>query len=129
VVRAVQDGGIVASAIAPVTGAEATVRYLLGPRENVPGLAFELTTVNGRVGLISRDTARRPLAAMGMEGGGGRIGCIWAIRKPNRLTRWSQTWLARKDGQRVWGGRTMPEVHADPVLSSRNRETNADEAP
>ncbi|WP_420112446.1 RNA polymerase sigma factor SigJ [Pseudactinotalea sp.] len=82
-------GGLVAAATAPVTGAEEIARYLVDLRANVPGLAFEMTTVNGQPGLISRESAERPSAVMAVEVVGGRVARIWAIRNPQKLTGWT----------------------------------------
>jgi hypothetical protein len=81
-------GGLVRAAIAPIQGAEAIARYLLGLYQMLPDLTFQLTTVNGRAGLVAEDAAGHALAVASVAISDGLIERIWVIRNPGKITGW-----------------------------------------
>lgn len=85
---AVADGGGLASATPrPVVGAEAVAKLLFGLAERHPGVVLQLTTVNGRAGLVVRE-GEQPIAVVSFDVVAGRIQRIWAMRNPRKLTGW-----------------------------------------
>ncbi|HEU4808309.1 MAG TPA: RNA polymerase sigma factor SigJ [Homoserinimonas sp.] len=82
-------GGLVSAAITPIEGAEQIARYLLGLYQRQLDLAFQLTTVNGRAGLVARDEAGHVLAVASVAIAHGLIERIWVTRNPGKLTGWS----------------------------------------
>lgn len=82
-------GGLAASAVTPLLGAETIGRYLLGLLHQRSDLTFEVTDVNGQAGLRGRDGDGRTVVVMAMAVSVGRIERIWAIRNPRKLTGWS----------------------------------------
>lgn len=82
-------GGLVRAAIEPIEGAETIARYLLGLYQLKPDLRFDITTVNGRAGLVGRDEAGQTLAVASVAIARGLIERIWIIRNPGKLTGWS----------------------------------------
>lgn len=82
-------GGLAASAVAPLLGAESIARYLLVLLEQRHDLIFEVTDVNGQAGLRGRDGDGHTVVVMAMACSVGRIERIWAIRNPRKLTGWS----------------------------------------
>ncbi|WP_417562588.1 RNA polymerase sigma factor SigJ [Microbacterium sp.] len=89
-VLAIPDGGgRVRSATQPLRGAESIARYLLQLYRLQPGLAFDLTTVNGQAGLVGRDHTGRTLAIAAVDVAHGRIRTLWITRNPDKLTLWS----------------------------------------
>jgi RNA polymerase sigma-70 factor (ECF subfamily) len=82
-------GGLVSAAIEPVVGAERIARYLLHLYELQPDLSFQLTTVNGRAGLVGRDGEGRALAVAAIAIAEGVIERIWVIRNPGKLSGWA----------------------------------------
>jgi RNA polymerase sigma factor (sigma-70 family) len=87
---AVPDGGgLVQAAIEPLVGAETIARYFLGLYELLPDLTFELTTVNGRSGLVVQDGVGQALAVASVAIAHGRVGRIWIVRNPVKLGGWA----------------------------------------
>jgi RNA polymerase sigma-70 factor (ECF subfamily) len=87
---AVPDGGgLVQAAIEPLVGAETIARYFLGLYGLLPNLTFELTTVNGRSGLVVQDGVGQALAVASVAIAHGRIGRIWIVRNPVKLGGWA----------------------------------------
>jgi RNA polymerase sigma factor (sigma-70 family) len=82
-------GGLVQAAIEPIVGAETIARYFLGLYQLLPDLTFELTTVNGRAGLVVQDGAGRALAVASVAIAHGRIERIWIVRNPAKLGGWA----------------------------------------
>jgi RNA polymerase sigma factor (sigma-70 family) len=82
-------GGVVRAAIEPIVGAEMIARYFLGLTQMLPGLTFELTTVNGLAGLVIQDDAGRALAVASVGVAHGRVERIWVVRNPGKLTGWA----------------------------------------
>ncbi|MCU1509804.1 MAG: polymerase sigma factor SigJ [Glaciihabitans sp.] len=86
---AVPDGGgVVAAAIEPIEGAERIARYLLDLYSRQSDLAFHLTTVNGRPGLVGRNHAGDVLAVASIAISQGRISQLWVTRNPEKLGSW-----------------------------------------
>ncbi|MFE6866748.1 RNA polymerase sigma factor SigJ [Kitasatospora sp. NPDC057692] len=82
-------GGLVGAATRPVEGGARIARYLVLMAEKAPGLVLLERTVNGRPGLVAqRDGATATVAALDLSGE-GRIIRIWAVRNPEKLTRWT----------------------------------------
>lgn len=81
-------GGIVRAIVEPVVGAESVARHVLGLFELQPDLRFDLADVNGRAGLIARDGVGRTLAVASVAVARGVVERIWAVRNPEKLTRW-----------------------------------------
>jgi RNA polymerase sigma factor (sigma-70 family) len=81
-------GGLVNAAIEPIRGAETIARYLLNLYQLKPDLTFQLTTVNGRTGLVGRDGAGETLAVASVSIANGLIEQIWVIRNPAKLVGW-----------------------------------------
>jgi RNA polymerase sigma-70 factor (ECF subfamily) len=86
---AVPDGGgVVTAAIEPIEGAETIARYLLDLYSRQTDLAFHLTTVNGRSGLVLRNHAGETLAVASVAISHGRIHRLWVTRNPDKLRGW-----------------------------------------
>jgi RNA polymerase sigma-70 factor (ECF subfamily) len=82
-------GGIVAASLERIEGAETIARYFLALHELQPDLNFQLTTVNGRVGLVGQDAAGTALAVASVAITQGLIDQIWVIRNPEKLAGWT----------------------------------------
>ncbi|MER8188340.1 RNA polymerase sigma factor SigJ [Kitasatospora sp. NPDC094015] len=81
-------GGLAAAVLHPVEGGERIARYLVLMAEKAPGLTLLERTVNGLPGLVAqRDGVTATVAAFGLAD--GRITRIWAVRNPEKLTRWT----------------------------------------
>lgn len=85
---AVADGGGVASAILePIVGAGAIARFFVDLRQRAPDLSVGEHVVNGQPGLVARlDGVIVTVFAFQVTN--GRIGRIFAMRNPEKLTRW-----------------------------------------
>jgi RNA polymerase sigma factor (sigma-70 family) len=81
-------GGLVNATIKRIEGADEIARYLLGLYQLQPDLIFQITTVNGRAGLVGRDEAGRALAVASVAIANGLIERIWVIRNPEKLVGW-----------------------------------------
>jgi RNA polymerase sigma-70 factor (ECF subfamily) len=81
-------GGLVNATIKRIEGADKIARYLLGLYQLQPDLIFQITTVNGRAGLVGRDEAGRALAVASVAIANGLIERIWVIRNPEKLVGW-----------------------------------------
>jgi RNA polymerase sigma-70 factor (ECF subfamily) len=83
------DGGGLAGANAlPVEGGERIARYLAHFVDRVPGLVLELRPVNGQPGLVARHAGTAVSVAAFAFTADGRIGEIFAVRNPEKLTAW-----------------------------------------
>jgi RNA polymerase sigma-70 factor (ECF subfamily) len=82
-------GGVVSASLVSLEGAETIARYLLGLYQRQPDLNFQLTTVNGRAGLVGRDAAGTALAVASVAITQGLIEQIWVIRNPEKLAGWA----------------------------------------
>ena len=82
-------GGRVPSTLLRIEGAETIARYLLALYERQPDLSFQLTTVNGRAGLVGRDAAGTALAVASVAITQGLIQQIWVMRNPEKLAGWA----------------------------------------
>ncbi|WP_380286303.1 RNA polymerase sigma factor SigJ [Kitasatospora purpeofusca] len=81
-------GGLVGAALRPVEGGARIARYLVLLAEKAPGLTLLERTVNGLPGLVAqRDGVTATVAALDLAD--GRITRIWAVRNPEKLTRWT----------------------------------------
>ncbi|MET7328868.1 hypothetical protein [Nonomuraea sp. NPDC005650] len=80
---------MVGATLRPVHGADAIARLLLGVRRRQPDLTIEPATVNGQAGLVARDGAGRTLAVVSVTIAGGLVDRVWAVRNPEKLTRWT----------------------------------------
>ena len=81
-------GGVVAASLERIEGAETIARYFLALHERQPDLNFQLTSVNGQVGLVGQDAAGTALAVASVAITQGRIEQIWVIRNPEKLAGW-----------------------------------------
>ncbi|GAA3036600.1 RNA polymerase sigma factor SigJ [Kitasatospora albolonga] len=80
-------GGLVPSALHPVTGADAIARLVLAIADRTPGQTLREGSVNGRPGLVALlDGSAVTVAAFAVED--GRITRIWAVRNPEKLGPW-----------------------------------------
>ncbi|NUT96784.1 MAG: RNA polymerase sigma factor SigJ [Saccharothrix sp.] len=80
-------GGVVRAALRPIHGGDRIARYLLG---QTSALTILERTVNGLPGLVAQlDGVTVTVAAFDVTG--DRIGRIWAVRNPAKLTRWQST--------------------------------------
>jgi len=82
-------GGLVNATIERIEGADKIARYLLHLYQLQPDLIFQITTVNGRAGLVGRDEAGHALAVASVAIAHGLIERIWVIRNPEKLVGWS----------------------------------------
>ena len=82
-------GGRVPASLVQIEGAETIARYLLALYERQPDLSFQLTTVNGRAGLVGRDAAGTALAVASVAITQGLIQQIWVMRNPEKLAGWA----------------------------------------
>jgi RNA polymerase sigma-70 factor (ECF subfamily) len=85
VVWVADGGGVVPSAIRPLSGAKTVARQLARFTEFAPGARVELTWLNGAPALrIDPDGELDTAVSLSVEG--GRITGIYAIRNPHKLT-------------------------------------------
>ncbi|SJN08541.1 putative sigma factor [Leucobacter sp. 7(1)] len=83
----VDGGGAVSAALAPIHGARKVAEFFAGAHTRAPGLVTHEAIVGGEPGLVA--TAQgRTVAAMGFEIRSERITAVWALRNPDKLTRW-----------------------------------------
>lgn len=80
-------GGLVSAALEPIHGAAAIADFFVGVFDRQPDLIVQQTRVNGQPGLVAH-AGQHPLAVVAFEVAGGRIGHIWAVRNPEKLTAW-----------------------------------------
>ncbi|MGW1107823.1 RNA polymerase sigma factor SigJ [Streptomyces sp. NPDC002540] len=82
-------GGLVGAALRPVEGSERIAQYLIHIAGKAPGLTLLERTVNGRPGLVAQHAGvTMTVAAFSLTG--GRITRIWAVRNPEKLSRWTE---------------------------------------
>lgn len=84
----VTDGGGVVHALpAPLTGAEAVAGFLAETVRRLPDLRLTVTLVNGEPGIVVEHDGDL-LAVATFEVVAGKIGHVWAMRNPEKLTAW-----------------------------------------
>jgi RNA polymerase sigma-70 factor (ECF subfamily) len=84
----VTDGGGVVHALpAPLTGAEAVAGFMAQTVRRLPGIRLTMTKVNGEPGIVAEHDGEL-LAVATFEVVDGRIGHVWAMRNPEKLTAW-----------------------------------------
>ena len=89
-VTLVTDGGGVVNALpAPLTGAEAVARFLTETRQRQPGMRLSITQANGELGVLA-ELGGSVLAVSTFAVIDGRIGHVWAMRNPQKLTAWQE---------------------------------------
>ncbi|MFB6712382.1 RNA polymerase sigma factor SigJ [Streptomyces sp. NPDC056237] len=82
-------GGLVGAVLRPVEGSERIAQYLIHIAGKAPGLTLLERTVNGRPGLVAQHAGvTMTVAAFSLTG--GRITRIWAVRNPEKLSRWTE---------------------------------------
>ncbi len=84
-------GGRVSAALNPIYGADKVTRFIIGLSRKfytLPEVKAELREVNGRLGLVAR-TEDGLLTVMTIETDGQRITAIYALRNPEKLTRFA----------------------------------------
>lgn len=87
-VRGVTDGGgRVSAATEPLLGARAVARFFSSTLERQPGLEIHNALVNGTAGLVAT-AHRETLAVVSFSTLAHRISAVWALRNPDKLTRW-----------------------------------------
>jgi RNA polymerase sigma-70 factor (ECF subfamily) len=87
-VTLVTDGGGVVHALpAPMTGAAAVAGFLAQTVKRQPGIRLTMTRVNGEPGVVAEHDDEL-LAVATFEVVDGRIGHVWAMRNPEKLTAW-----------------------------------------
>jgi RNA polymerase sigma-70 factor (ECF subfamily) len=80
-------GGLVPAALEPRVGAQSIAEFLLLAAVRGAALEVEEAVVNGQPGLVARrDGATETVFAFDVAG--DRITRIWAVRNPEKLTRW-----------------------------------------
>lgn len=78
-------GGKVKAAIRPIEGAERIAMFLLGVLSKVPsGFSFELTTVNGQLGVVSYQD-RQPNNVMTFHIEDGQVAAVYLVVNPDKL--------------------------------------------
>ncbi len=84
----VTDGGGVVHALPePLTGAEAVAGFLAETVRRLPGMRLTMTPVNGEPGVVV-DHEGELLTVVTFDVVNGRIGHVWAMRNPEKLTAW-----------------------------------------
>jgi hypothetical protein len=81
-------GGIVATALHPVEGAEQIVRSLVRLEDRLRSQTILERTVNGQPGLIAQQDGVT-VSVFAFEIAGDRITHIWAVRNPEKLRTWT----------------------------------------
>lgn len=88
-VVAVADGGGLAGAVLhPIEGGEQLARLFVEIAHRTPGMTLVEATVNGRPGLVARQSGVT-VTVMAFEVAAGRITHIWAVRNPEKLRQWT----------------------------------------
>lgn len=90
-VATVDGGGQVSAALRPVRGAEGVARFFLGVLDRQPDLVVREAAVNDAPGLVAVDGRGTVLATVSFALDGARIGRLWVVRNPAKLTSWSAT--------------------------------------
>ncbi|MFJ2785283.1 MULTISPECIES: RNA polymerase sigma factor SigJ [unclassified Streptomyces] len=87
-VMTADGGGLVGTALRPLTGARRIAEYFVFIAGKAPGLTLLERTVNGRPGLVAQHGANVvTVAAFALDG--DRVTHIWAVRNPEKLTAWT----------------------------------------
>lgn len=87
-VRGITDGGgRVSAATQPLIGAGAVAGLFSSTLERQPGLEIRHAVVNGTAGLVA-SAHRKTLAVVSFAARAHRISAVWALRNPDKLTRW-----------------------------------------
>jgi RNA polymerase sigma factor (sigma-70 family) len=81
-------GGLVATALRPVEGAEQIVRSLVRLESRLRNLTILERTVNGQPGLIAQQDGVT-VSVFAFDIAGDRIKHIWAVRNPEKLRPWT----------------------------------------
>ncbi|WP_020576754.1 RNA polymerase sigma factor SigJ [Actinopolymorpha alba] len=90
-VTAISDGGgLVATALRPVEGADQIVRSLVRLEGRLRNLTLLERTVNGQPGLIAQQDGVT-VSVYAFEVAGDRIKHIWAVRNPDKLRPWAMS--------------------------------------
>ena len=84
-------GGVVGASVEPLIGAEAVAQFFVGVHRRQPDLKVREAQVNGELGLVATGEGRT-LAVIAISHAEKKIGHIWAVRNPDKLTAW------RRDG-------------------------------
>jgi RNA polymerase sigma-70 factor (ECF subfamily) len=86
-VAVADGGGRVPAALEPRVGAESIAEFLLAVASRATELELTEQVVNGQPGLVARQ-AGSILTVFAFDVAGDRITRIWAVRNPEKLTRW-----------------------------------------
>jgi RNA polymerase sigma factor (sigma-70 family) len=86
-VAVADGGGRVPAALEPRVGADAIAEFLLVVATRATDLELTEQVVNGQPGLVARQ-AGAILTVFAFDVAGDRITRIWAVRNPEKLTRW-----------------------------------------
>jgi RNA polymerase sigma factor (sigma-70 family) len=86
-VAVADGGGRVAAALEPRVGAESIAEFLLAVAARATGLELTEQLVNGQPGLVARQDGAI-LTVFAFDVADDRITRIWAVRNPDKLTRW-----------------------------------------
>jgi RNA polymerase sigma-70 factor (ECF subfamily) len=86
-VAVADGGGRVPAALEPRVGAESIAEFLLAVATRATGLEVTEQIVNGQPGLVARQ-AGAILTVFAFDVADDRITRIWAVRNPEKLTRW-----------------------------------------
>ena len=81
-------GGLVATALRPVEGAEQIVRSLVRLESRLRNLTILERTVNGQPGLIAQQDGVT-VSVFAFDIAADRIKHIWAVRNPEKLRPWT----------------------------------------
>jgi RNA polymerase sigma factor (sigma-70 family) len=86
-VAVADGGGRVPAALEPRVGAESITEFLMAVATRTTELELVEQLVNGQPGLVARQDGA-PVTVFAFDVAGDRITRIWAVRNPEKLTRW-----------------------------------------
>jgi RNA polymerase sigma-70 factor, ECF subfamily len=90
VTATIDGGGQVSAAPIPLVGAEQVARFLADVYRRQPDLVIRETLINAAPGLVGQDADGQTLATISFALRGKRIGDIWVVRNPDKLTTWNR---------------------------------------
>ncbi|MFI6742524.1 nuclear transport factor 2 family protein [Nonomuraea sp. NPDC050451] len=80
-------GGKLRAPVRPIHGADAVARFVTSLLAGQPGIEVAVESVNGRTGLVLRQSGRA-VAVVGVSVAGAEITAVWIVLNPDKLRRW-----------------------------------------
>lgn len=94
-VAIVDGGGLVSAEPEPLNGPIAIAKGFVGVFQREPALEIALARTGGQPGLVALANGELR-AVIAVAGGHSRIGRLWVVRDPRKLTKWSRSCPAER---------------------------------